>query len=165
MKKAKLVWVVGLALAACLAGTVSALETGGPAPDFRLADLTGKQVALSDYKGKVVVLDFWASWCGPCREELPVLERLNKSYAGQGLVVLGVNIDNQASAAKDFLKKLPVTFPVVHDAEKQVAKQFAPPTMPSSYIIDRSGKLRHVHAGYKASDAAKIETEIKELLK
>ena len=141
------------------------IQGGGAAPDFRLADLSGKQVGLSDYKGKVVVVDFWASWCGPCREELPVLERLNKTYAEQGLVVLGVNIDNQASAAKDFLKKLPVTFTVVHDSEKQVAKQFAPPTMPSSYIIDRSGKVRHVHAGYKASDAAKIEAEIKALLK
>jgi thiol-disulfide isomerase/thioredoxin len=92
-----------------------------------------------------VLVDFWASWCAPCRESMPVLEKLSKSYKEKGFVVLGVNIDNDAEAARKFLKDLPVSFQVVCDAQKQVAKAYAPPTMPSSYLIDRQGKV-HVHA-------------------
>jgi peroxiredoxin len=95
---------------------------------------------------------------------MPVLEKLSKSYKEQGFVVLGVNIDNDAEAARKFLKDLPVSFQVVNDAQKQVAKAYAPPTMPSSYLIDRQGKVHVVHAGFKRSDAAKLEAEIKTLL-
>jgi cytochrome c biogenesis protein CcmG/thiol:disulfide interchange protein DsbE len=141
-----------------------ALDKGQTAPEIALKTLAGEPVKLSALKGKVVLVDFWASWCAPCRESMPVLEKLSKSYKEQGFVVLGVNIDNDAEAARKFLKDLPVSFQVVNDAQKQVAKAYAPPTMPSSYLIDRQGKVHVVHAGFKRSDAAKLEAEIKTLL-
>jgi thiol-disulfide isomerase/thioredoxin len=145
-------------------GIAHAIEKGQTAPEIALKTLAGEPVKLSALKGKVVLVDFWASWCAPCRESMPVLEKLSKSYKDQGFVVLGVNIDNDAEAARKFLKDLPVSFQVVNDAQKQVAKAYAPPTMPSSYLIDRQGKVHVVHAGFKRSDAAKLEAEIKTLL-
>jgi peroxiredoxin len=149
---------------AVASGPANALDEGQPAPEIKLNDLSGKPVALSSFKGKVVLVDFFASWCAPCRQELPVLEKLSKAHRDEGLVILGVNIDNDLATAGKFLKEVPVSFPVVHDAEKKVAKLYAPPTMPSSYIIDRQGKIHRVHKGFRASDAQKIEAELKALL-
>jgi cytochrome c biogenesis protein CcmG, thiol:disulfide interchange protein DsbE len=160
--------IVAAALAGLSAGLnqriAHAIDKGQTAPEIALKTLSGETVKLSTLKGKVVLVDFWASWCAPCRESMPVLEKLSKSYKEQGFVVLGVNIDNDAEAARKFLKDLPVSFQVVNDAQKQVAKAYAPPTMPSSYLIDRQGKVHVVHAGFKRSDAAKLEAEIKTLL-
>lgn len=142
----------------------NAVDEGQVAPEIQLQDLSGKAVKLSSFQGKVVLVDFFASWCAPCREELPVLEKLHKTYHEQGLVILGVNIDNEVSAARNFLKTLPVSFLVLHDADKKVAKLYAPPTMPSSYLIDRKGHVHRVHKGFRASDAAKIEAELKKML-
>lgn len=147
-----------------LAGPVQALDKGASAPEISLKTLSGEAIKLSSLKGKVVLVDFWASWCAPCRESMPFLEKLSKTYKGQGLIVLGVNIDNDLEAARKFLKELPVSFPIVNDAQKSVAKAYAPPTMPSSYIIDKQGKVHVVHAGFKRADASKIEAEIKSLL-
>lgn len=147
-----------------LAGPARALDKGAAAPEIALKTLSGEPVKLSSLKGKVVLVDFWASWCAPCRESMPFLEKLSKSYKSQGLVVLGVNIDNDVEAARKFLKDLPVSFQVVNDAQKQVAKAYAPPTMPSSYLIDKRGVVHVVHAGFKRADAAKLEAEIKSLL-
>lgn len=145
-------------------GAAHAVDKGSAAPEIALTTLSGKPVKLSALKGKVVLVDFWASWCGPCRESMPFLEKLSKNYKDKGLVVLGVNIDNDVAAAKKFLKELPVSFQVVNDADKKVAKAYAPPTMPSSYIIDKQGRVHVVHAGFKRADADKIEAEIKSLL-
>lgn len=155
---------IAAALIGLSQGLARALDKGQNAPEIALKSLAGEQVKLSALKGKVVLVDFWASWCAPCRESMPVLEKLSKSYKDQGFIVLGVNIDNDAEAARKFLKDLPVSFPVVTDTQKQVAKAYAPPTMPSSYLIDRQGKVHVVHAGFKKSDAAKLEAEIKSLL-
>lgn len=142
-----------------------ALEAGQAAPAIQLKDLSGKPVSLASFKGKVVIIDFWASWCGPCRQSMPVLERLSKTYKDKGLVVLGVNIDNDAKTAAKFLSEVPVSFVVVNDASKSVAKAYAPPTMPSSYLVDREGRVRHVHAGFKSGDAKELEAEVQQLLK
>lgn len=146
--------------------TVEALEKGQVAPEIGLTDLSGNAVKLSALRGKVVLVDFWASWCAPCRESLPVLERLSKSYADKGLVIVGVNIDKTPELARSFLSKnkLTLTFPVVNDKKHEVAGRYEPPTMPSSYVIDKEGRVRGVHAGFKASDATKLEAEIKALL-
>jgi thiol-disulfide isomerase/thioredoxin len=156
--------ITAAVLAGFFQGIARAVDKGQTAPEIALKTLAGETVKLSALKGKVVLVDFWASWCGPCRESMPVLEKLSKSYKEQGFVVLGVNIDNDAEAARKFLKDLPVSFQVVNDVQKQVAKAYAPPTMPSSYLIDRQGKVHVVHAGFKRSDAAKLEAEIKALL-
>jgi thiol-disulfide isomerase/thioredoxin len=142
-----------------------ALEAGQPAPEIQLKDLSGKPVSLASFKGKVVIVDFWASWCGPCRQSMPVLERLSKTYKDKGLVILGVNVDNDVKSASKFLAEVPVSFVVVNDASKSVAKAYAPPTMPSSYIVDRDGRVRRVHAGFKSADAKELELEVQQLLK
>jgi cytochrome c biogenesis protein CcmG/thiol:disulfide interchange protein DsbE len=168
LKRPLLILIAALLFIVSLEGLAQdfarALDKGQTAPEIALKTLGGETVKLSALKGKVVLVDFWASWCAPCRESMPVLEKLSKSYKDKGFVVLGVNIDNDAEAARKFLKDLPVSFQVVCDAQKQVAKAYAPPTMPSSYLIDRQGKVHVVHAGFKKSDAAKLEAEIKGLL-
>jgi thiol-disulfide isomerase/thioredoxin len=162
----RLVGAAALALVVSRTTPVDALEKGQAAPEIGLTDLTGKSIKLSDMRGKVVLVDFWASWCGPCRESLPVLDKLSKTYRDQGLVVVGVNIDNTPELAREFLSKnkLTLSFAVVNDKKHEVAARYAPPTMPSSYVIDREGRVRSVHAGFRASDAAKLETELKALL-
>lgn len=160
-----------LALLGCLsflalAAGAQGLATGQSAPLFELADLSGKPIRMQDLRGKVVLVNFWASWCGPCREELPVYDRLSRKYKERGLVVVGVNIDKSANVARDFLqgRKLDLSFPVVNDADHVVVKSYAPPTMPSSYFVDRGGRIQRVHAGFRASDAAEIEATIQRLL-
>jgi peroxiredoxin len=144
--------------------SAAALSAGSRAPEIELSDLSGKVVKLSDLKGKVVLVDFWASWCVPCKEELPVLEALHKKYAGDGLVIIGVNADSERDNMTKFLRRTKLSFTVVHDVDRKVAGRYAPTKMPSSYLIDRSGLVRYVHAGYRAGDADKLESEIKTLL-
>jgi peroxiredoxin len=141
-----------------------ALDAGAKMPEIGLTDLSGKTVSAASLAGKVVIVDFWATWCAPCKEELPVLQKLYKKYSGQGLVVVGVSVDKDASNIQSFLKKLAVSFPVVHDAGHEVSGRYQPPRMPSSYIVDRKGIVRYVHGGFRADDAAVFEKQIQELL-
>ena len=150
--------------AALGASTALAVNQGTLAPEIGLKDRGGKAVQLSQLKGSVVVVDFWASWCAPCREELPVLEALYQKYREKGLVVVGVNQDADEAKMAKFLRAKPLSFPIVHDAEGAVARRYAPPKMPSSYVIDRKGLIRHVHAGFRASDKDELERELKALL-
>ena len=144
--------------------SASALDAGAKMPEIGLKDLSGKTVDLGSLAGKVVIVDFWATWCAPCKEELPELEKFHKKYAAKGLAVVGVSIDKEAGGVKPFLDKLKITFPVVHDSGHTLAGKYAPPRMPSSYIIDKKGIVRYVHGGYRASDAAEFEKQILELL-
>jgi peroxiredoxin len=162
-KSLNLFAVVGLTLTLLAAG-VHALDAGAKMPEIGLNDLSGKPVNLASLAGKVVVVDFWATWCAPCKEELPVLQKLYKKYGAQGLVIIGVSVDKDAANLGGFLKKLAVTFPVVHDANHGVSGRYAPPRMPSSYIVDRKGIVRYVHGGFRADDAAVFEKQIQELL-
>jgi cytochrome c biogenesis protein CcmG, thiol:disulfide interchange protein DsbE len=145
-------------------GGAAALEQGAKAPEIGLTDLSGKPVTMASLAGKVVVVDFWATWCAPCKEELPVLNKLYKKYGPSGLVVIGVSVDEKVDNVRAFLKKLPLDFPIVHDAAHAVSGRYKPSKMPSSYIIDRKGIVRHVHGGYRSEDASKIESEIRALL-
>jgi cytochrome c biogenesis protein CcmG, thiol:disulfide interchange protein DsbE len=146
------------------AAPAQALDAGARLPEIGLTDLRGGRVDLAALKGKVVIVDFWASWCGPCKDEMPVLERLHKKYKSRGLVVVGVSVDQELANVKGFLKQVPVSFSIVHDAEHKVAGRFKPPRMPSSYVVDRNGIVRHVHAGFRDEDAAKLEAEVSALL-
>ncbi len=164
MRRALVVWG-GLALLLCtFAVSAKALAPGGKAPPVSLKDMSGKAYDWKTTSGKVVVVDFWASWCAPCKEELPVLDALYKKYRERGLEVIGVNQDENLENAAKFLRRSPLSFPVLHDAKREVAAAYAPTKMPSSYLIDRNGLVRFVHAGFKASDAAALEREILSLL-
>ena len=141
-----------------------ALTRGDAPPAIDMPDQTGEKVELAALKGKVVIVDFWASWCGPCKEEMPVLEALNEKFATQGLVIVGVSIDSSPKKMNKFLKGTPVSFRIVHDRKLVVANRYEPETMPTSYFIGRDGMVRYVHEGFDKGDAAGIEARVKVLL-
>lgn len=139
------------------------LKIGEPAPDFTLLDLDGKQVSLSDYRGKVVLLNFWATWCTPCRAEMPDLQRTYDNLKDQGFVVLGVNIGERQVTAKGFARSLGITFPIVLDQDKVVTlEKYKVGPIPSSYFIDREGIIRHQFLG--SMNESFITSEVQKLL-
>jgi len=131
------------------------------APEFRLPYLTQKgNASLSDFRGKVVYVDFWASWCGPCRKSLPFLDSVRNELKGKGFEVLAINLDEDVKTAREFLKQYPVSYPTLHDAEGKTPDAFGLRGMPTSYLIDRNGNIRLIHQGFKPSDSEKIRAEI-----
>lgn len=121
--------------------------------------------SLPNTSGKVVLVDFWASWCGPCKISFPCLNRLQEKYGSKGLVIIGVGVDEDPAKYKAFAGKMGAKFPLVHDSEHKVAAFFSPPSMPSSYITDRNGVIRHVHTGFLgAKTEAEYIAEIEALL-
>jgi peroxiredoxin len=155
------------AIAATLTLAVPALaaEVSAPAPQFTLASRAGQQVSLAQYKGQVVMLNFWASWCGPCRQEMPLLESIYKKYSKMGFTLLGVNVEPDSQAANDWLKQTPVSFPILYDKDSKVSKLYDVAGMPSTVIIDRSGKLRMLHRGYKPGDENEYLDSIRTLIR
>src|SRR6266852_6404212 len=114
-------------------------DTAGPAPAFTLTTLAGQSAALSQYKGQVVMVNFWATWCGPCQQEMPLLDQMYKKYKPAGFTLIGVNVDKEAPAVKDLMARKPVSFPVLLDPANQVSKAYHVDEMPSSGLIDRKG--------------------------
>lgn len=117
-----------------------------------------------ELKGKVVYVDFWASWCGPCRASFPVLDKLYGQHKDKGFVVLGINQDDRAEDAQVFLDRIPVGFPLLVDPEHRLAEDFEVKGMPSAILIDRKGIVRHVHRGFRSGDEKEIATRIEKLL-
>ena len=155
------------ALAAALALALPALAgpEGGPAPAFTLAARGGHDVTLAQYHGQVVMINFWASWCGPCRQEMPLLESIYKKYNKLGFTLLGVNVEPDSKAADDWLRDTPVSFPILYDKDSKVSKLYDVAGMPSTVIIDRSGKLRKIHRGYKPGDENEYLDSIRALVR
>ena len=156
------------ALAMLLATTASQAAMpaiGSAAPDFTLKSSTGRNLKLSEHRGEVVMINFWATWCGPCRQEMPLLNRIHEKYRKAGLTLLGVNIDDNSANALAMVKKLGVTFPVLFDAEKRISRLYDVDGMPSTLLIDRDGKVRYIHRGYRAGYEERYETQVRELLK
>jgi len=143
---------------------VRALSVGSAMPEIGLRDRAGQPVNAASLLHKVVIVDFWATWCEPCRQELPQLQKLHQKYAAQGLAIVGVSVDEKVDGLDEFLGKFGISFAVVHDPEHKVTSRFAPPRMPSSYVIDRSGIVRYVHAGFRISDVPELEKQVRELL-
>ncbi len=136
-----------------------------PAPNFTLKSLTGKNMKLSEMTGNVVLINFWASWCGPCREEMPLLNALHKKYKKLGFTVLGVNVEEQASNARGFLNDFPVDFPVLLDNTNKVSKLYDVVAMPTTVVVDRDGRMRYIHKGYKSGDEEKYRKMVKKLVR
>jgi len=144
-------------------GLVEAKKTA--APDFTLKSRDGKNVRLSDLRGQVVLLNFWASWCGPCRQEMPILDEIHNKYKSLGFSVLGVNLDAKSKKAINYLKDTPVTFPVLYDPKGDVSGQYGVQAMPSTVIIDKDGNVRYLHEGYKSGYEDDYRKQIKTLLR
>lgn len=152
-------------IALLISSAAAALEAGDRAPDFSAPALDGKgNVSLAQYRGKVVYLDFWASWCAPCLKAIPEIEAMRKELAGEDFQVVAVNLDQQTKKALRFLEKNPIGYPSASDPKGRLPKQFGVDTMPTSYLIDGEGVIRHVHRGFQRGDGAKLRAEIRKLL-
>jgi thiol-disulfide isomerase/thioredoxin len=155
-----------LALAGCATGGAAAGGDGGhqvgaPAPELRVESLGGKAIGLADYRGKVVLLDVWASWCGPCKQELPMLDDMAKRLRGDGVEVLAVSIDQERANVVKFLRaRSRWALTIAHDPKGEIADRLAPDKMPTSYVIDRAGIIRYVNSGFEPGDAAEIERRL-----
>jgi cytochrome c biogenesis protein CcmG, thiol:disulfide interchange protein DsbE len=140
-----------------------ALAVGEAGPAFELPGLTAP-VKLSDFKGKVVYVDFWASWCGPCKESFPWLNEMQAKYGAKGFQVVGVNVDAKTTDAKTFLTDVPAKFTVAFDDKGTTPKQFGIKGMPSSVLLDGSGKVISQHTGFRDADKAQLEKSIQQAL-
>lgn len=148
-----------------LAGGATAASSGGPAKDFTLKANNGKNIRLSDLRGQVVMLNFWASWCGPCRQEMPLLDKLYKKYSSAGFSLLGVNVEADPKEADALLKEIPVSFPVLYDTTSKVSEAYKVDAMPSSVLIDCDGKVSYLHKGYKPGDEKVYKKRVKDLIR
>ena len=157
----------GLALATVFVLPAFAASSSGPAPGFQLTGRNGKAIDLSQFKGQVVMINFWATWCGPCRQEMPLLEDIYKKYKPMGFTMLAVNVEPDSKAAEAWLGKLskPVSFPVAFDTESKVSKMYKVAGMPSTVFVDRKGNIRVMHKGYKPGDENFYLTQIRSMLK
>ena len=151
-----------VAASTCASATV---QVSSNAPDFTLKSVAGANLRLQEQRGQVVMVNFWATWCGPCRQEMPHLNRLYEKYRASGFVLLGVNVDDDARNAVEVATKLGVRFPVLLDTEKTVSKLYDLATMPSTVLIDRDGKIRYIHRGYLNGYEDNYDKQIRELLK
>jgi thiol-disulfide isomerase/thioredoxin len=148
-----------------IAGSASRL-VGKPAPDFALRSLTGENLRLSEHLGEVIVLNFWATWCGPCRQEMPLLDEMYGKYRRAGFVLLSVNIDDdkERERAVEMARTLKVSYPVLLDARKEVSKAYEVDAMPMTILIDREGVVRFVTEGYKSGYEKRYTEKLRELL-
>jgi cytochrome c biogenesis protein CcmG, thiol:disulfide interchange protein DsbE len=138
--------------------------TGKAAPAFALrAQSGGKHVSLEDARGKVALVDFWATWCGPCKASFPKYQALAQKYSDD-LVVIGVSEDDEADGIQEFARDTGATFPLAWDGDKGVAKEYRPGSMPTSFIIDKEGVVRFVHSGFREGEDKTIETQVKSLM-
>ena len=155
----------GTALALGLPAAQAAVPTASPAPDFTLRTLEGPNLRLLEQRGKVVLLNFWATWCGPCREEMPQLNRLYEKYRPSGFTLVGVNVDEDSRNAAGIAGQMGVKFPVLLDSDKRVSKLYDLSAMPSTVLIDRDGRVRFLHRGYKSGTENEYEQQIRALLR
>ena len=154
-----------VSIAAVLAFPAVAGEIAGVAPDFTLEARNGGQVSLSDLRGDVVMINFWATWCGPCREEMPHLEALHQRYSDLGFTLLGVNVEEDSRLSDQFLAETPVTFDILFDPHNGVSELYDVIAMPSTVLVDREGNMRYIHHGYKPGYEGEYQTQVRALLR
>jgi len=143
-----------------------AAEVGEVAPEVSLPSLTAaeQQITLSELRGRIVYLDFWASWCGPCRLSFPQLEALRQELGPRGFEVLAVGVDEQREDGLAFLEEVPVSYPVVWDGSGDTPRRYEILGMPTGYLIDGEGQVRVVHQGFRRGDGERLREEIIKLL-
>jgi len=159
-----------LALVCCSLISVAAAAkelkpwSGGRTPPLLLRDIDGKSHNLADYRGQVVLVNFWATWCEPCRDEMPAIQRLSNKLAGKPFVVLAVNLDEPESRIRNFLSKMPLDFPILVDQEKAVTKAWKVRVLPMSFIVGRDGRIRYSLTGELAWDHDSVVSLLAELM-
>ncbi|MEH8016226.1 TlpA family protein disulfide reductase [Rheinheimera muenzenbergensis] len=152
-------WIISLLL------LLASNQLWATAPDFTLKALDGSNLRLAEQKGDIMLINFWASWCGPCIQEMPALDKLAQKYQPLGVQVWGVNVESDSSAAKNYLSKVQVAFPILFDLDNSVSKAYQVDAMPTTVILDKDGKVRAVHRGYQPGYEKKYENDIKQLLR
>lgn len=157
--------MLGTAAGLLLALGAGAEELSGPAPGFSLMSRSGETVSLEDLKGQVVMINFWATWCAPCRREMPHLEALHQRYSDLGFTLLGVNVEENTSGVEKFLKETPVSFEVLYDPSNEVSALYDVVAMPSTVMVDREGNLRYMHHGYQSGYEHEYQAQIRALLR
>ena len=135
-----------------------------PAPNLTLKTLDNKDLKISDLKGEVVYVDFWATWCPPCRQSFPWMEEMHQRYSDLGFKIVAISLDNKREVIDQFLKTMTTHFTIAHDPGGESANEFKVKGMPSSYLIDRKGNIHLTHMGFNDRDKAKLESEIKDLI-
>jgi thiol-disulfide isomerase/thioredoxin len=156
------------ALAALLLAVAwPAIATDGavPAPQFSLESRAGGQLSLADLKGQVVMINFWASWCGPCRQEFPALDQIYAKYKPMGFTLVGINVESEKADAEKFLGATPVSFPILFDPDNTVSGKYGVSAMPTTVLVDRQGRVRWQHRAYKPGDEAKYIEQIRAALR
>ncbi|GAB4217976.1 MAG: TlpA disulfide reductase family protein [Rhodoferax sp.] len=156
-------YTLGAVLAGALLGPALALDVGQAAPAFELPGVS-QSVSLSQFAGKTVYLDFWASWCGPCKQSFPWMNSLQQRFGAKGFQVVAINLDQRSADAQAFLKENPAQFTVAFDASGKTPKTYAIKGMPSSVLIGPDGKVLSQHTGFKAEQRAELEAQIQKAL-
>ena len=141
------------------------IAPGIAAPAFELPSLDGKTIGTTELRGRIVLLNFWASWCGPCRTEMPILNQLAKQYGARGVSIVGVNVEPERKPALDWLKTTPVNFPVLFDADSKVSASYQVTGMPTTVIFDRKGVVRYVHKSYTPGTENEYLDQIRALIR
>ncbi len=154
-----------LLLSSVLLAGITARADSGVAPDFALQSRDGGTVSLAQLRGQVVMINFWATWCGPCREEMPHLEALHQRYAALGFTLLGVNVEENSEDAKEWLEETPVSFSILFDPENYVSELYDVVAMPSTVLVDRQGNLRFSHHGYQPGYENEYQIQIRALIR
>ena len=153
-----------LACSMLISTVAAAVSVGERAPPFALPTAAGDMVALERLRGRVVYVDFWASWCGPCRRSFPWMNAMQRKYGAQALAIVAINVDKKRDDATRFLSEMPAEFTVVYDAPGAVPAAYAVKGMPSSYVIDQNGNVSAIELGFRDESPATLEQKIRTLL-
>ena len=154
-----------LAALVAVAWPADATDGSPPAPEFKLANRSGGELSLSGLKGQVVMINFWASWCGPCRKEFPALDQIYSKYKPMGFQMVAINVESEKADAERFLGQTPVSFPILFDPDNKVSGNYGVSAMPTTFLVDRQGRLRWQHRAYKPGDEAKYIEQIRAMLR
>lgn len=156
---------LGLAMSLVAALSVSPAVDAQAAPDFTLKSQNDVNLRLAEQRGDIILLNFWASWCGPCLQEMPKLDKLAQKYQGMGVQIWGVNVESDSAAAKAYLEKVRVNFPILFDVTNDVSAAYSVQAMPTTVILNKDGEIASVHRGYQSGYEQKYENDIKKLLR